>query len=131
MRISDWSSDVCSSDLEIGADRGPAGDGAAADHVGFGQQPRAVADGADGLSRIDELLHHVDDLLLHPKLVGILGSAREQQGVELLAVRSEEHTSELQSLMRISYAVFCLKKKKIKIYQNTQAYELVKQATKY
>src|SRR3546814_14540842 len=91
MRISDWSSDVCSSDLEIGADRGPAGDGAAADHVGFGQQPRAVADGADGLSRIDELLHHVDDLLLHPKLVGILGSAREQQGVELLAVDRIDH----------------------------------------
>src|SRR3546814_3395454 len=34
--------------------------------------------------------------------------------------RSEEHTSELQSLMRISYAVFCLKKKKIKIYTHTQ-----------
>src|SRR3546814_9719547 len=37
--------------------------------------------------------------------------------------RSEEHTSELQSLMRISYAVFCLKKKKKKIItQNTQTY---------
>src|SRR3546814_3972555 len=35
-----------------------------------------------------------------------------RQGRELHAVRSEEHTSELQSLMRISYAVFCLKKKK-------------------
>src|SRR3546814_1752224 len=34
--------------------------------------------------------------------------------------RSEEHTSELQSLMRISYAVFCLKKKKEKIYKNTK-----------
>src|SRR3546814_5726629 len=34
--------------------------------------------------------------------------------------RSEEHTSELQSLMRISYAVFCLKKKKIKPHINTQ-----------
>src|SRR3546814_3327630 len=33
-------------------------------------------------------------------------------GVDMIAVRSEEHTSELQSLMRISYAVFCLKKKK-------------------
>src|SRR3546814_2806645 len=32
------------------------------------------------------------------------------------AVRSEEHTSELQSLMRISYAVFCLKKKKLKLF---------------
>src|SRR3546814_9422994 len=35
------------------------------------------------------------------------------------AVRSEEHTSELQSLMRISYAVFCLKKKTKKTYNNT------------
>src|SRR3546814_977226 len=41
-----------------------------------------------------------------PVAVIILG------GVHLVAVRSEEHTSELQSLMRISYAVFCLKKKK-------------------
>src|SRR3546814_1134264 len=43
----------------------------------------------------------------------------EQEGIdaqraEHLVVRSEEHTSELQSLMRISYAVFCLKKKKTK-----------------
>src|SRR3546814_1278967 len=38
-----------------------------------------------------------------------------EQGLEI--VRSEEHTSELQSLMRISYAVFCLKKKKKKIYK--------------
>src|SRR3546814_7075121 len=47
-------------------------------------------------------------------------------GVELFVlpeplVRSEEHTSELKSLMRISYAVFCLKKKKkIKLQQNTK-----------
>src|SRR3546814_5477362 len=34
--------------------------------------------------------------------------------------KSEEHTSELQSLMRISYAVFCLKKKKTKTYQHNQ-----------
>src|SRR3546814_6538724 len=38
--------------------------------------------------------------------------------IDIDAKRSEEHTSELQSLMRISYAVFCLKKKKIKIKQN-------------
>src|SRR3546814_4825309 len=36
------------------------------------------------------------------------------KGIELVPIRSEEHTSELQSLMRISYAVFCLKKKKKK-----------------
>src|SRR3546814_965797 len=46
--------------------------------------------------------HLVDD----PEFLGFVGLE------ELVAVRSEEHTSELQSLMRISYAVFCLKKKK-------------------
>src|SRR3546814_6224602 len=43
---------------------------------------------------------------LPPELGRVMG------GGELLTARSEEHTSELQSLMRISYAVFCLKKKK-------------------
>src|SRR3546814_10807872 len=57
---------------------------------------------------------------------GVLQRARRHFGVKLrqrlvdglprgMFVRSEEHTSELQSLMRISYAVFCLKKKKNKI----------------
>src|SRR3546814_9697494 len=49
---------------------------------------------------------------------GLLASTNEIFGelpVEPICVRSEEHTSELQSLMRISYAVFCLKKKKKKI----------------
>src|SRR3546814_1873094 len=44
-----------------------------------------------------------------------VAAARHQLG---LGIRSEEHTSELQSLMRISYAVFCLKKKKLKIENN-------------
>src|SRR3546814_2772499 len=44
------------------------------------------------------------------------------QLVDLLASRSEEHTSELQSLMRISYAVFCLKKKKNKIEKHITLY---------
>src|SRR3546814_6928983 len=39
------------------------------------------------------------------------------------ALRSEEHTSELQSLMRISYAVFCLKKKRTQTKKNTKAYD--------
>src|SRR3546814_7264096 len=45
---------------------------------------------------------------------GCVGEPRQRHGarVQLRALRSEEHTSELQSLMRISYAVFCLKKKK-------------------
>src|SRR3546814_8181097 len=51
---------------------------------------------------------------------------RQRQGMWAL-VRSEEHTSELQSLMRISYAVFCLKKKKINSSNLThsQAHETI------
>src|SRR3546814_7067800 len=45
----------------------------------------------------------------------------------LIAVRSEEHTSELQSLMRISYAVFCLKKK---IKKNNKHYSILTKLTK-
>src|SRR3546814_1374053 len=47
-----------------------------------------------------------------PQLMGGV----EQRGMNAVPVRSEEHTSELQSLMRISYAVFCLKKKTDQIY---------------
>src|SRR3546814_8672917 len=46
------------------------------------------------------------------KAADILFSALPAEGRRVLQARSEEHTSELQSLMRISYAVFCLKKKK-------------------
>src|SRR3546814_10298217 len=42
-----------------------------------------------------------------------------KRNIEFVRHRSEEHTSELQSLMRISYAVFCLKKKNNKIYSRT------------
>src|SRR3546814_1625299 len=42
------------------------------------------------------------------------GRAGRAEPADLASIRSEEHTSELQSLMRISYAVFCLKKKKNK-----------------
>src|SRR3546814_8864436 len=41
--------------------------------------------------------------------------------IVFISIRSEEHTSELQSLMRISYAVFCLKKKKTKNYEDEQS----------
>src|SRR3546814_4441658 len=63
-------------------------------------------------------------------VIGYLADELDQRMVEqrldplLEIIRSEEHTSELQSLMRISYAVFCLKKKKSKTYQqcSTQRY---------
>src|SRR3546814_4653210 len=100
MRISDWSSDVCSSDLV--PERHPLGCDAHPKYLG----PRY------GLSSCP--------------ILGVGGStspSSSMTGAEIAAMRSrwmrfhagsrsEEHTSELQSLMRISYAVFCLKKKK-------------------
>src|SRR3546814_6663956 len=61
---------------------------------------------------LDDAFEHMDDLIggdrVH-QLLARLGEARHRAAVPVL--RSEEHTSELQSLMRISYAVFCLKNK--------------------
>src|SRR3546814_5762890 len=96
MRISDWSSDVCSSDL-----------GAA---PGFSE--------AESLSNI-KLQRRAQ--IAARKRREILEEARMASRVDVEDVvraqdRSEEHTSELQSLMRISYAVFCLKKKRNKNY---------------
>src|SRR3546814_2886960 len=104
MRISDWSSDVCSSDLNssigeiaqfqlrclpgLGSDRNEH------QETGIGLPDRdTLAAHFFGQSLLDQR-----ELVLHIHL--------------RLVDRSEEHTSELQSLMRISYAVFCLKKKK-------------------
>src|SRR3546814_10455582 len=109
MRISDWSSDVCSSDLhqrianrqEIFAD----------DHQPrFGQQEMDVRDAA--MQRIFDRDHRaIGAAILHGfDRVGEI-ETRQRQTVGK-GLRSEEHTSELQSLMRNSYAVFCLKKKK-------------------
>src|SRR3546814_5737649 len=108
MRISDWSSDVCSSDLE----------------------KRSAAVSASQ-TRSDNLstTYSIFGLII---LVGALGmglaanaalsdrrsASRLAEAESLRAddLRSEEHTSELQSLMRISYAVFCLQKKTNKIH---------------
>src|SRR3546814_2127788 len=57
----------------------------------------------------DEIDHHISSEKLENSYAGILGKAIEPV-IEPLGFRSEEHTSELQSLMRISYDVFCLKK---------------------
>src|SRR3546814_6473675 len=118
MRISDWSSDVCSSDLlrravAVDQDQGALAAEAAqvGERTGLGRAARLRAELAD---RVE---------------VGgaqVVGDGHFAAGVDLGAVddrdrhgafdlgtlqRSEEHTSELQPLMRISYAVFCLKKK--------------------
>src|SRR3546814_3363573 len=108
MRISDWSSDVCSSDLRGGGviDRALAV-GAGAGRIGaeFEQAPhqrRRHQFGAAGQ------LQRVVAFAADRGGIGARGDQRLERGQ---VPRSEEHTSELQSLMRISYAVFCLKKK--------------------
>src|SRR3546814_7382180 len=110
MRISDWSSDVCSSDLgardwrahRLPYWRGSVSVAADFDDVYREQGPDAVRRALDAARwpMADEA----------PQ-----GATSEADVVKFSATpftRSEEHTSELQSLMRISYAVFCLKKKK-------------------
>src|SRR3546814_7581752 len=96
MRISDWSSDVCSSDL------GSAD--AAAVLRALARLTQVSPDDPRLAACAVELGADVPACLFGR---AALGTGRGEQ----LAPRSEEHTSELQSLMRISYAVFCLKKK--------------------
>src|SRR3546814_5570489 len=109
MRISDWSSDVCSSDLlgvvvRVLKER----------HVIVGDMdaPDTVTGevSAQNLRRLDAVEHdlHGDAASFGDIPAVVVGLGR------LRPARSEEHTSELQSLKRISYAVFCLKKKKNK-----------------
>src|SRR3546814_4949546 len=108
MRISDWSSDVCSSDLVFGnRDLELCIDvvrACRADVTGEATlQQHATRAHADRH-------HHAGRKLVAGPLAGHAHRQRELEEVRMQ--RSEEHTSELQSLMRISYAVFCLKKKK-------------------
>src|SRR3546814_9225942 len=127
MRISDWSSDVCSSDLALvelvlgHTDREVVGI-PALEAVGgrlhpIVEQRRPERDLPCGVRGVDGQLPVGHGRLL----VGVesgavkLGEGErtpDVDGLGLVAGRSEEHTSELQSLMRISYAVFCLQKKK-------------------
>src|SRR3546814_3817119 len=144
MRISDWSSDVCSSDLlrgtvhrtvEVGFGGHLAAAGAG---LVLGDEPRrengvdrhllaghrvegeAGADLGDSAGTVgdhhelddheDEEDHEADDHGAADHEVTEALDHLAGEAVEQHQARSEEHTSELQSLMRISYAVFCLKK---------------------
>src|SRR3546814_4744736 len=109
MRISDWSSDVCSSDLAVA--------GLIINLISM----RLLRSGKEqSLNLKGAYLEVWADML---GSIGVIGGAIAIRFTGLtwidpvvavgIGLRSEEHTSELQSLMRISYAVFCLKKKKI------------------
>src|SRR3546814_3298652 len=62
--------------------------------------------------------------ILDRRAIGDINDFREQVIARVRKFRSEEHTSELQSLMRISYAVFCLKKKKTELHTTTQTLQI-------
>src|SRR3546814_5620081 len=126
MRISDWSSDVCSSDLKTGG--GTAGhNGLRSTDAHIGNDFRRVRIGIGHPGHRDRVTPYVlgnyAKAELDP-LADMLGAIAAEapwlaagDGARFMnevARRSEEHTSELQSLMRISYAVFCLKKKNIR-----------------
>src|SRR3546814_5241348 len=113
MRISDLSSDVCSSDLAEAVGREhlarDALDGG--EHLGIGD-PRAAQfhDEAD-LARCCHYSNTFSMRFMVSRWVrSRCSGVTEMPPSAVTARRSEEHTSELQSLMRISYAVFCLKK---------------------
>src|SRR3546814_9343716 len=118
MRISYWSSDVCSSDLLtiVGATSGDTGS-AAIDAVAGREKIDIFMLHPDG--RVSDVQRRQMTTVLAPNVhnIAIDGSFDDAQALVKamfndadFARRSEEHTSELQSLMRISYAVFCLKK---------------------
>src|SRR3546814_2101316 len=105
MRISDWSSDVCSSDLQT----------LELLRVATGQKSYAVRTNAHGISAV--VINGVGAIPTDRsgRIYVRFGPHAEERFVsaaDVLSARSEEHTSELQSLMRNSYAVFCLQKKK-------------------
>src|SRR3546814_2603640 len=118
MRISDWSSDVCSSDL-AGPELLRDAVVILAARVGVADQQRDRRAGGPSLVHTGQDLDGIGFVPRRsvPRAPGratrkVVGEvARRDRDVRRAAIRSEEHTSELQSLMRISYAVFCLKKK--------------------
>src|SRR3546814_5005222 len=108
MRISDWSSDVCSSDL-LPALMQPLWDTINIATIGtLAAIVMAVPVAFMAARNTTPSVRFVRPLAL---LVIVASRSINALIWALLLVRSEEHTSELQSLMRISYAVFCLKKK--------------------
>src|SRR3546814_9141662 len=138
MRIRDWSSDVCSSDLKLKVANAPKFldcDLLDADHGASGKSAARTAGSANTPSSSTIFLRFAamsarslvvaraskNVARTAPATVPTFSSAPVLSPVVLLFCifpRSEEHTSELQSLMRISYAVFCLKKKKNSLIQD-------------
>src|SRR3546814_4901380 len=96
MRISDWSSDVCSSDLLC--------EPAQAAGLDFIRLTTPTTDD----KRLPKVLNGSSGFVYYVSVAGVTGAGSATLDPVEQAVRSEETKSELQSLMRISYAVFCL-----------------------
>src|SRR3546814_4708582 len=124
MRISDWSSDVCSSDLcKAGRNH------FARQRIGLDEVQHDARFGL--ITRRQEQDHECSAQQRGGRSHKYKGTPRPQDHEKLpnthvafscwlvISSRSEEHTSELQSLMRISYAVFCLKKNTTQIIKNS------------
>src|SRR3546814_6721370 len=109
MRISDWSSDVCSSDLIDGILRGA--DLPADAVVAFRTEAAPGGKRVAIISIVSDTPIPAGNRWLLSLDATVPDNAPYGSSEILTVIRSEEHTSELQSLMRISYAVFCLKKK--------------------
>src|SRR3546814_7291837 len=131
MRISDWSSDVCASDLMALARRDKFRNAKGSlptskvrldmqktmqAHAAVFRTQKLMDEGIEHLNKVIDSFEDVavsdrsmiwnSDLVETLELDNLLG-----QALVTLSSRSEEHTSELQSLMRSSYSVFCSKKK--------------------
>src|SRR3546814_9628668 len=108
MRISDWSSDVCSSDLRPSRR-------CAEPRQQLPEAAQSVDHGSVPARRRHPVCFRIDEGRDSPPLVWSIQpswAVGDSPAPSDITPRSEEHTSELQSLMRISYAVFCLKKTK-------------------
>src|SRR3546814_6726242 len=112
VRVSDWSSDVCSSDL-----RSQQHGKLFCHVVGVAKRVRLERTVRPACHYARSAMSNTARAIQPKRTSARPRNARTRNGKE---VRSEEHTSELQSLMRISYAVFCLKKKNKKRQSKTQ-----------
>src|SRR3546814_6540248 len=111
MRISDWSSDVCSSDLFSAGVLPPPCHGCRRPRRPTLKGPRRPSQEA-AMAAVRALATTLVAPLVAAAITAAPATAQDAAQDARNLSRSEEHTSELQSLMRISYAVFCLNTKK-------------------
>src|SRR3546814_8211806 len=127
MRISDWSSDVCSSDLTPAKGKKSPSCRPSQPNKNQHALPSTSPTSRSDTIRFEPKARATnmnDNMAVtgRPSIsmvnAGTMAASSAVKKARLSMARSEEHTSELQSLMRISYAVFCLKKKKTKKHKH-------------